>query len=54
MNKEIPEFTGTEEKARYEQLIALLEESNDIQDKTIQVLKKQVEVLKDMLAAAER
>ena len=41
-------------REQYEQLIALLEESNDIQDKTIQVLKQQVEVLQDMLTAAER
>ena len=41
-------------REQYEQLIALLEESNDIQDKTIQVLKQQVEVLQDMLSAAER
>ena len=41
-------------KEQYEQLIALLEESNDIQDKTIQALERQVEVLQDMLTAAER
>ena len=41
-------------KEQYEQLIALLEESNDIQDKTIQALEQQVEVLQDMLTAAER
>ena len=41
-------------KEQYEQLIALLEESNDIQDKTIRVLEHQVEVLQDMLTAAER
>ena len=41
-------------REQYEQLIALLEESNDIQDKTIQALEQQVEVLQDMLTAAER
>ena len=41
-------------KEQYEQLVALLEKSNDIQKKTIQVLKQQVEVLQDMLNVAER
>lgn len=41
-------------KEQYEELIALLEESNDIQEKTIRVLEQQVEVLRDMLTVAER
>lgn len=41
-------------KEQYEELIALLEQSNDIQGKAIRVLEQQVEVLQDMLTTAER
>lgn len=41
-------------KEQYEELIALLEQSNDIQEKTIRVLEQQVEVMQDMLTTAER
>ena len=40
-------------KEQYETLIALLEEQNDIQEKTIGVLEQQVNVLQEMLASAE-
>ena len=41
-------------REQYEQLIALLEKSNEIQEKTIHVLEQQVEVLRDMLSSTQK
>lgn len=50
MAKQVSEPT----REQYEQLISLLEESSEIQSKTIKVLEQQVEVLQDMLSLATR
>ena len=50
MGKELSEPT----REQYEQLIALLEKSNEIQEKTIHVLEQQVEVLRDMLSSTQK
>lgn len=41
-------------REQYEQLISLLEKSNEIQEKTIHVLEQQVEVLRDMLSSTQK
>ena len=50
MAKELSEPT----REQYEQLISLLEKSNEIQEKTIHVLEQQVEVLRDMLSSTQK
>ena len=54
MKKEVERIMGKEKQEPtaedYERLIALLEESNRIQEKHIQALEQQVQVLQDILA----
>jgi len=54
MKKEVERIMGKEKQESiaedYERLIALLEESNRIQEKHIQALEQQVQVLQDILA----
>ena len=50
MAKELSEPT----REQYEQLIVLLEKSNEIQEKTIHVLEQQVEMLRDMLSSTQK